>query len=136
MVDELMRIVQPRYENAVEFALTNRVVLARSESGIGVDIGLAAFPYEQAAFRRLQRVEFRDGLTLPIVGPEDLLVMKVFAGRPHDWFDVRGLLIRQFGKLDWSIVEGVLPGLLELIEEPERFDRLIAERDQIEAEFG
>ncbi len=136
MVDELMRIVQPRYENAVEFALTNRVVLARSESGIGVDIGLAAFPYEQAAFRRLQRVEFRDGLTLPIVGPEDLLVMKVFAGRPHDWFDVRGLLIRQFGKLDWSIVEGVLPGLLELIEEPERFDRLIAERDQIAAEFG
>jgi len=30
----------------------------------------------------------------------------------------------------------LLPGLLELIEEPERFDRLIAERDQIAAEFG
>ena len=30
----------------------------------------------------------------------------------------------------------LVPGLLELIEEPERFDRLIAERDQIAAEFS
>ena len=49
--------------------------------------------------------------------------MKVFAGRDQDWIDVKSIISRQ-SSLDWSQVELELPALLELIEEPERLDRL------------
>jgi len=32
---------------------------------------------------------------------EDLVVMKSFAGRDQDWIDVRGILLKQGGTLDW-----------------------------------
>lgn len=56
--------------------------------------------------------------------------MKVFAGRPQDWIDVRGILVRQGDRLDWSLVESVLPALLDLIEEFERMERLAHLRNE------
>jgi hypothetical protein len=91
---------------------------------------------EEEALGRARTVEISAGVSLPVVSPEDLIVMKTFAGRPRDWLDVRTILIRQRGTLDWSVVQRALPELLELIEEPERWDRLVGERDQISAEFG
>lgn len=123
-VSRLIGAFPPRRADALEFALTNRVLLCQSPEGIGIDIGLAAFPYEEAAIRRSQRTELVPGVVLPVVCAEDLITMKVFANRPQDWIDVRGILVRQGERLDWDLIEGALPELLEAIEEPERLDRL------------
>ena len=136
LIDSLLRLFPNHDSTAKEFALQNRVLLVKSHTGIGIDIGLAGFPYEEEALQRARLVEIAMGVTLPVVAPEDLIVMKTFAGRPRDWLDVRTILIRQRENLDWSIVERALPELLELIAEPERWGRLVKGRDQIDAEFG
>ena len=122
--------ISARADDPIAFAMKNRVLLCESIEGIGIDIGLASFPYEEEALARRQRVALVPGVVIPVIGPEDLVTMKVFAGRPRDWEDVRGVVVRQGDRLDWSIIERNLPFLLELIEEPERMDRLFAMRDE------
>ena len=36
---------------------------------------------------------------------EDLILHKLFAGRPRDLEDVSGIVLRQRGKLDWDYVK-------------------------------
>jgi hypothetical protein len=42
------------------------------------------------------------GTMLPVVTAEDLLLMKVVAGRPQDEQDVQGLVDAQGANLDWK----------------------------------
>jgi hypothetical protein len=135
-IDQLLTLFPNHEIGAKEFAIQNRILPVKADNGIGIDIGIAGFPYEEEALARARSVELRAGQFLPVVGPEDLVVMKTFAGRPKDLMDVRTILIRQRKMLDWSIIEGVLPGLLELNEETERWHWLLAERDHIDTEFG
>jgi hypothetical protein len=55
---------------------------------------------------------------------EDLVVLKVFAGRDIDWVDVRGVAIRQGAGLDQGLVFNELMPLLELKGTPEVAQRL------------
>ena len=118
-VRAMLDLFAPRIADAFEQSMQNRVLLCKSPEGIGIDIGLAAFPFEEAAMDRSALHEFLPGVSLPIISAEDLVTMKVFAGRPQDWIDVRGILVRQGGRIDW-----------DLIEEPERMDRLLPLQDE------
>jgi hypothetical protein len=131
-VSRLLEVFPSRRTDALEFAVANRVLLCQSPEGIGVDIGLAAFPFEEAAIGRSRRTELIPGVAVPVVSAEDLITMKVFAGRPQDWIDVRGILVRQGNRLDCNLVESTLPELLDLIGEPERMERLNELRRQTE----
>lgn len=51
-VDLLLGAYPPRIEDAREFALAHRVLLVRSPGGIGIDVSLAALPYEELAIDR------------------------------------------------------------------------------------
>lgn len=128
VVDKVLSRIRTRLPNATEHALKHRVLLCQSEDGIGIDIGLAAFPYEEDALKRSAPVEMIPGITLPLISPSDLVITKVFAGRPRDWDDVVGIVRRQ-RQLDWSLIERNLSSLLELIEDPERLGRLLAIRE-------
>lgn len=105
-----------------------RVLLCQSEGGIGIDIGLGGSEYEEFLLSRSTIVEFASGINLRVASAEDLVVMKVFAGRPRDWEDVRGILIRQGASLSWETIWAVLPELLNVIEEMERLSQLTALR--------
>ena len=50
-------------------------------------------------------------------------MFKAFADRDLDWIDIKGILIRQRGRLDLDVVERELPPLVELKEEPASLDR-------------
>ncbi|MEX0777594.1 MAG: hypothetical protein WD042_17960 [Phycisphaeraceae bacterium] len=54
---------------------------------------------------------------------EDLIVFKAFADRDRDWLDVKGVLIRQQGKLNFEQIERELAPLVELKEEPAILDK-------------
>lgn len=129
-VDKLMKIVEPRIQNAKQFALVNRVILAKTVEGVGVDLGMGAFDYEVGAVERAVDFRYDTGMDLRIICAEDLIVQKAFASRDQDWIDIRWVLIRQQGKLDWSIVDDNLPALVELKEEPEILTRLQALRNE------
>ena len=101
----------------LDHALRHRVLLLECD-GIGIDVGFAGFDYEIEMMRRASAFEFLEGLWLRTCSAEDLVVMKAFASRPRDWEDIRGILIRQEGKLDWALILSALGPLAELKEDP------------------
>jgi len=114
----------------MRIALQNRVLLCREADGIDVDISLAAFPYELELIDRAQVELFRE-TPLPICGPSDLVILKAFANRPHDWIDIRGVLVRSAKLLDWQLIDEQLSILAELKEEPEIVTQLAVLRKSL-----
>jgi hypothetical protein len=72
---------------------------------IGIDVSLAALPYEELAIHRAASIELLPQLGLRLYSPEDLVIMKLFAGRETDLRDARSVLVRQGGGLDWNYIE-------------------------------
>jgi Nucleotidyl transferase AbiEii toxin, Type IV TA system len=123
-VDALLQKVDPRRPDAREFALQNRVLLARSRDGVDIDIALGALPFEERSVARATPWLVRESLALTTCSAEDLVVHKVFAGRGRDWDDVESILIRQHQALDLNQVRSELKPLLELKGDPEALDKL------------
>jgi hypothetical protein len=123
-VDALLTELAPRRPDAREFALTRRVLLAKTPDGVEVDIALGALPFEERTINRASAWKVRNDVTLITCSAEDLIVHKTFAGRNLDWGDVERVLIRQHGKLDWKQIRAELKPLLELKGEPEAMDKL------------
>lgn len=113
-IDVLVKRFEVRRPDAASFAIQSRVLLLRHENGVGLDIGLAAFPYEEATVTRATYCESADDFQgLRICCAEDFIVYKAFAGRDHDWGDIAGVLQRQ-QRLDLGIIRSELLWLLEI----------------------
>ena len=110
-VDEWLRHYKGRRPDAREFALTYRVLLLQTASGVPVDISLGALEFEEGAIRRSVKVEVHQGLTLPFCTAEDLIVMKAFADREIDWRDIHMTIVRQPDSLNWNYVQKQLKQL-------------------------
>ncbi len=131
-VDELLVRFPARMENARAFALENRTLLIAVSGGFPVDIALGGLPFEEEAARRARDVECAPGIALRLCSPEDLVVMKVFAGRPEDWRDVEGIVIRQGRRLDVPYILRQLQPLLEVKEDKESAAKLTDMLERIE----
>ena len=128
-VDALLRELEPRRPDAREFALSRRVLLARTAAGVEVDIALGAIPFEERSVTRSSFWQLREGVALLTCSAEDLIVHKAFAGRGRDWDDVETVFTRQHGRLNLAQVRTELAPLLELKDEPDalpRLERLLA----------
>jgi hypothetical protein len=113
-VDALLQELTPRRPDARDFALRNRVLLARTRGGVSVDIALGALPFEERCVGRASAWRIDDTTVLTTCSAEDLVVHKAFAGRELDWSDVERILTRQNAKLDWNQIRIELTPLLEL----------------------
>ncbi len=133
-VDSLLSVFTGRISDARQFALENRVLLAKASNGILLDIALAGFPYEEQVISRASAFAFAPDVSLVTASAEDLLVLKAFAGRDQDWLDVRGIAERQTDVLDWEYVIRELSRLSELNPETETLQRLREIRRQLETE--
>lgn len=120
---DLLSHFQGRLQNALEFSLTNRVLLIRASNGKDVDISLGALGFEIDMIERATPFEFAPGIILPTCSAEDLFVMKAFASRPQDWIDARGIAIRQGMGLNQSYIFKHLSVLASLKEAPEIIDQ-------------
>lgn len=125
---EILARLPGRIENALGFASRNRVLLVRASNGVPVDVALGSLPYESRAMERGSEFEYEHGILLRTCSAEDLVVMKTFSGREHDFVDVEGILARQGGRLDWEVIERELPPLLEVKGEKGNWTRLVAMR--------
>jgi hypothetical protein len=104
----------------------------RSSKGVGLDVALAALPFEALVIQRSTYFRYPPNISLRTCSAEDLVVLKAFAGRGQDWVDVERTIVRQTGKLDWAYIREQLRPLAELKESPEIVDQL--ERRRIEFE--
>jgi hypothetical protein len=124
--------LEPRIPNARDFAIRSRVLLLRTRAGVGIDIALGAFPFEQQATERALKVELLPNCALRLCTFEDLIVFKVFAGRPQDWRDVEMALVRRDrDAIDWTHIVMQLRPLLELKEQLDSLDRLEVLRQKV-----
>jgi hypothetical protein len=112
------------------FVRTTRVlpVLHRS-TGFPADVvlggpGLEEAFLERAAIRQIQ------GLRVPVAAAEDLVAMKVLAGRRKDEEDVIAILSAQSGKLNVDLIRKTLTDLSEALAQDDLlplFERLLEE---------
>ncbi len=108
---------KPRIPDAEAFALKSRVLLLESSQGIEIDLALGALPFEERLIDRASDFAIDAGRLLTTCSAEDLVVLKVFAGRDRDWADIREILAAQAGRLDTELIFRELDPLLELKED-------------------
>jgi predicted nucleotidyltransferase len=90
--------------------------------GIDIDIFLAESRFQEQLLARRRR-EQMDGLGVWLVTPEDLILLKLLAGRPRDLADIADILFMQ-GKLDethmrdWAQQLGIRAELERVLAEP------------------
>ena len=123
-IRKLIKQFAPRIENAESFALINRVLLLKTGSNIGLDISLGGFPFEQNMIAKSSLFEIAPNCLLRTCSAEDLIILKVFAGRKQDWFDVENILLRNGRKLNLSYIYDSASMLCSLIEASDRVDEL------------
>lgn len=88
-----------------EFARETFVLPVRSEpGGIRVDFIFSNTEYERLAVGRADAVPL-SGENVPFATAEDLVLLKLFAGRARDIDDVRSVIDRQGERLDWTYLE-------------------------------
>ncbi len=112
--DALLTHFSGRILDARAFAIQNRVVLCTASNGVPLDIALAGFPFEEQVIDRATPFAFEPGTMLVTASAEDLVILKAFAGRDQDWVDVRGIVERQTGHLDWDLIIRELTMLRDL----------------------
>lgn len=95
-----------------EFLARTRVLpFLHTPTGLPLDVVLSGPGLEDAFIKRAILVDI-EGLPVPVVSPEDLIVMKILAGRAKDLEDVRTVLTQRREKLDIRYIRSVL-GTLE-----------------------
>jgi hypothetical protein len=101
-LDDLLSIVKelslaPLPEDVPSFVRKTMIlpVLERS-TGIRVDFIFSFTPYETQAIRRARRI-ILSGQEVCFASLEDLILHKIFAGRPRDLEDVRILILKNPG---------------------------------------
>lgn len=94
----------PLPEDLQRFVGETFVLPTRHElTGMRVDLIFSTLPYEAEAIARAVRVSI-GGAEVPFATAEDLLIHKLFAGRPRDIEDAVGVVRRQGDSLDWDYV--------------------------------
>jgi len=126
IVDTLLGRYSSRVVNGRELFLIQRVLRLIDAKGVPIDIALGGLPFEESAVARASDFSFTPGEGLRVCSAEDLVVMKAFAGRPHDLGDVDAVLARHANVLEWDYIYEQLSPLAELKEAPELVSKLRA----------
>jgi len=71
-IEILLKHFERRIPDAAQFARERRVLLLRSEQGVGLDIALAALPFEELVVKRSSLFEFPPDISLRICSASDL----------------------------------------------------------------
>ncbi len=91
-----------------DFVRRTRVLpFVHQPSGLPLDIVLAGPGLEELFLERAVEVTV-EGVTVPVISPEDLIVAKILAGRPKDLEDVRGILRERLSSLDIELIRSTL----------------------------
>lgn len=98
-LDELLAIarelsLKPLPRDVQSFVRQTMVLPTLDENtGIRVDFIFSFTPYETGAINRAKKVKILDQ-DVNFASPEDLIIHKIFAGRPRDIEDVRTVLLK------------------------------------------
>jgi predicted nucleotidyltransferase len=110
--------LRPRISDALAYAKKNAVLLLEHEpSRVGVDVTIGRLRFEREAVARAQEVMVQ-GIRIPVATPEDLVVMKAVAHRPHDLEDIRAVVAAN-PKLDVARIRATVQEFARATDMPE-----------------
>ena len=122
--------MRPLPENVERFVHETFVLpVAAADTSMRVDFIFSSTPYEAQAIERAVIVTLHD-TPVPFASAEDLILHKLFAGRPRDIEDAAGVVRRKGTELDWEYMQrwarefGAVPGREQL---PDLLDVLARE---------
>jgi hypothetical protein len=101
---------------------------AEAATGVRIDLIFSTTPYEAQAIERAVFVDV-GSREVPFATAEDLLLHKLFAGRPRDLEDAAGVVRRKGPELDWEYLGrwarefATIPGREDM---PDKLDELRA----------
>jgi hypothetical protein len=114
--------IEPRIDNAAEFARKSRVVLLKHViSNTNIDLSLGVLPFEQEMVERSVIHQVDAALQLRLPTPEDLIILKAIAHRPKDMEDIR-ILAGKYQNLDISRIEMWVKQFADVLEMPSLWD--------------
>lgn len=117
-----------RVRDVADFAARTRVLpFLHPRSGMPIDIVLAGPGLEEIFFKRRRRRTI-DGVPVPVASPEDIVVMKVLAGRGKDEDDAVAILAAR-PKLDLGWIRKTLRALERALDQSDLspyFEKLLA----------
>ncbi len=106
-----------RVTNIRDFVTRTRVFpFTHTASGLALDVVLGGPGLEQEFLRTARQVDVGD-VVVPVIGPEELIVTKVLAGRPKDLDDVQGILRAREHALDLARVRALIRVLESAIDQ-------------------
>ncbi len=112
-VDDAIRLLEPLGESgfATLFPEVEQVVrtafllpLRHTKTGVPIDVAIGVSGFESQLIQRAS-IEDLGSVRVPVASSEDLILMKLLAGRPQDSADVEHIRRRQAGRLDWSYLQ-------------------------------
>jgi predicted nucleotidyltransferase len=121
-VDRILEVavahdIHPRIDEAAAFARRAQLLLLiHRPTGVEFDLSLAWLPFEEEALERRMLVRFQ-GMDLRVCDPEDLIVYKLVAARPHDLEDARQTAMRHWRRIDRERVRRTLAAFDEILED-------------------
>lgn len=113
LVSEITARFSPKFSDAEQIALKERILPVTSPNGVTIDINLTGFADLSESLKRASYQNFTDNISLKICSADDLVILKTLAGRSRDWPDVESVLIKQ-SNLDWTYIEESIKQLFEL----------------------
>lgn len=121
--------VDPLPETVEDFVRETFVLpVSDPATNIRIDLIFSTTPFEAAAIDRAIEVEVAGG-RVPFATAEDLIIHKLFAGRPRDLEDIEGIVRRKGSNLDWDYLAtwaeefAAIPGRDEMPEMLRRLKR-------------
>jgi len=82
-------------------------------SGTPIDLAIGASGFEKLIVQRASKPQ---GYPIPVATTEDLLLMKLMAGRPQDQSDIQGVLSTNRDTIDWNYCIEIAGQLQEAID--------------------
>jgi Nucleotidyl transferase AbiEii toxin, Type IV TA system len=126
LLKEILDVFPSRINNALEFALQNRVCLVKSRNGCDIDISLGIPGYEEMVMQRSIPWEIAEGKHCYLCSAEDLIIHKIISYRFQDYYDIEGILIRQGSKLNLEYLREWLNNFANLLDTKEIIERFEA----------
>jgi hypothetical protein len=100
----------PRFDTPTFIERTRVIPLIHRRSSIPLDVVLGGPGLEDVFLERALTRDL-DGVAVPVASPEDVIVMKILAGRDKDLDDIRAVIAAQGSSLDAGYVRDTLRSL-------------------------
>jgi len=107
-------LITPKNINDDFTRKTNVLIGIDKATGIRVDFIFSFTPYERQALKRTKKVKLNN-YNVKFASCEDVIIHKMFAGRPRDLEDAQVLLAKNFKRLDITYIKKWLKSFSKII---------------------